>query len=358
MSGRAALPGVPIQGFYARPLELRDLFDCIQWFLDRLPVLPRTRVSFPVPLRGFDPAGAVAMTGLPWPVSGVRLQPRDTSAAYLFGRLGAATAYDIWPALYGSLTAARWGALRLSRLGLVHAFARTEPTRPSWYGLTDRGYRWLVDEIGCPADELRLVSGLRRANLAAWSQRNRLWASLIVACRSREDVRLALVRPEWELRRLWTPAVPVVPDMMLTLSMGGKEARRDLSWAVELDSGTERISTVWRAKLEGYGSLARQPLYGSRDWRVLAVVPSERRAATVAKAAAAVGGAGGLVLFSVQQALELGRALDIAVWTTADLCAGRPPSASLAPAAGAADPGQHARSAADRAPAQSCGAIP
>ena len=175
-------------------------------------------------------------------------------------------------------------------------------------------------------------------------------------CRSREDVRLVLVRPEWELRRLWTSAVPVVPDMMVTLNLGGGESRRELSWAIELDSGTERISTVWRAKLEGYGSLVRQRLYGARDWRVLAVVPSERRAARVAQAAAAVG-VGGIVFFSVRQALELGRALELVVWTTADACAGRAPSASLALGVGSSVPGQRSRSAADRAPVSSCEAI-
>ena len=358
-SGRTAVPGLPIDGVDLGPMVLRNLLGRIPGLGHRLSKLPITRCAFPVPLRRLDSAGALAMTKLPWSVSGVRLQPRDVSAGYLFGRLGAATPYDIWPALYGSLTAGRWGALRLERLGILRAFPRTDPTRPSWYGLSERGHRWLVQEIGCPEDELRLVSGLlRRANLAAWSQRNRLWASLIVASRSRQDMRLALVRPECELRRLWTPGIPVVPDMMVTLGLGRREHLRELSWAIELDSGCERISTVWRGKLDGYGSLARQPLYGGRNWRVLAVVPTQARAAKVAHEAAKVG-VGSLIYFAVQQTLELGCALDPVVWTTSDLCSGgQTASVSLLLTTSPVIPGQQSRAAADRPPARPSGVLP
>lgn len=353
------MPGLPIDGVDLGPMVLRDVLVGLSWFSDGVPQLPIARRTFSVPLRRLDCAGALAMTTLPWSVSGVRLQQRDISAGYLFGRLGAATPYDVWPALYGSLTAGRWGALRLERLGILRAFPRTDPTRPSWYGLTERGHRWLVQEIGCPADELRLVSGLlRRANLAAWSQRNRLWSSLIVSSRSRQDARLALVRPEWELRRLWTPGIPVVPDMMVTFGLGSRDQPRELSWAIELDSGCERISTVWRVKLEGYGSLARQPLYGGRNWRVLAVVPTQARAAKVAQEAAKVG-VGNIIFFALQQTLELGCALAPVVWTTSDLCGGgQTGSVSLLLATIAANPGQQSRTAADRTSARPSGVLP
>lgn len=300
------------------------------------------------------------MTGLPWQSTGARLQlPRDLNAAYLYGRLGAATPYDVWQPLYGSLTAARWGALRLERLGILRTFPRTDLTRPFWYGLTERGHGWVVAEVNCPPEELRLVSGLKRANLPAWAQRNRLWSSLIVSCKNHPDARLSLVRPEWELRRLWTAAIPVVPDMMVVLEVGADKKTRDVSWAVELDSGCERITTVWHTKAKNYRALSGGRLYGMKKWQVLAIVPSARRAAKIAREVCQVG-AGSLIHFAVQKDLEADHALDPVLWRASDLV-GENSAASarslLAPGE-SADSGQRPRAAAARTLAATKRGIP
>lgn len=336
------------------------MLKCVSWVSLCLPLLWFSRVTLLLCLWSIDPAGAMAMTGLPWRSPGARLQlPRDLHTAYLYGRLGAATPYDVWQPLYGSLTAARWGALRLERLGILRTFPRTDLTRPFWYGLTERGHGWVVAQANCPPEELRLVAGLKRANLPAWAQRNRLWSSLIVSCKNHTGARLSLVRPEWELRRLWTAAIPVVPDMMVMLDVGAGREARDISWAVELDSGCERITTVWRTKAQNYCSLSGGRLYGMEKWHVLALVPSARRAAKIAHEVCQVG-AGSLIHFAVGKDLEAGHALDPVLWRASDLLGenSAAPARSLAAPGESANSGQHPRAVAARTLAATNGGIP
>jgi hypothetical protein len=57
-----------------------------------------------------------------------------------------------------------------------------------------------------------------------------------------------------------------------------------------MDTGSER-SAVWKSKASKYAELRdRGPLYGLVDWRLVALVPSVRRARTVARAVVAGGG--------------------------------------------------------------------
>lgn len=259
------------------------------------------------------------MKRLPWRVSGARLHlPRDLDVSHAVGRMGVVTPYDLWPLFWGSINTARVGFGRLLKLGLLRTFERDDLSHPAWYSLTEEGAAWVVEEIDCEAEELRVVGGIRRANLAAIRTRNRSWVSIVLACRKAPAVRLALFRPEWELRRLKTAAVGVVPDAMVVLSDETDGGGSGWAWMVEFDAGTERLA-VWEAKARSYAEQRnRGALYGAARWNVLALVPSARRARSVASAVARVG-AGGFVFVGVDTTLEEGRALDPLLWRASAL---------------------------------------
>lgn len=291
------------------------------------------------------------MRALPWTVRGARLHlPRDLDVAYSIGRMGAVTAYDVWPLHYGSVHTARTGLARLLKLGLVRTFERKDPSNPAWYSLTAHGATWVRDEVGCDDDELHLVGGIARMNLEALRVRNRFWSSLVVACRNAPGVELVIFRPEWELRRLRTPACPVVPDAMAVLADDFCSPAVGRAWMLEFDAGTERLG-IWEKKGLAYARLRhRAPLYGASQWSVLALTPSIRRARTVATAVARAG-AGSFVFVAVTDTLEDGRALDPLLWRASSLASsdGAPPTETLrsGEATPISDPDQRGGSAAD-----------
>lgn len=263
---------------------------------------------------------------------GARLTlPRDLQVAYLIGRMGAVRLADVWRAGYGSPHTARSGFGRLGRLGLLRSYPRLSPSLPKWFGLTPEGFSWVLEESGCNEEELRAPSGIARLNLSSLAQRNRLWVSLILAGRASSTVRLALFRPEAELRQMASSQVPIVPDALFVLERrqgqkphapgGGIQAiiaAVSSAWMVELDSGSER-SAVWIKKAELYRDLRNgRSLYGEEHWSVLAIVPSARRAQAVA-AAVVKGGAGAFTVIALASSLEDGRAFERALWTALDL---------------------------------------
>lgn len=278
---------------------------------------------------------------------GARLNlPRDLQLAYCLGRFGAATMRQLWPLFFGSYHTARRGFGRLVKLGLIKSFDRHAPSDPKWFSLSRAGLEWVLGEAACAEDELRTVTGLKRLNLAALDERNLFWASLVVAARQSPLVKLALFRPEWELRRLAAQAIPVVPDAMLVLE------RRDLSasiaWMVEQDSGSER-SQVWRGKAQAMRELRAGALYGAADWLVVATVPSVRRAKTIAEAVTAEG-AGAFIYLAVAEQLWQGRAFERVLWSAQELARSRdaPAVHSLLDPLLAADPDQQLRSTVDQ----------
>lgn len=289
---------------------------------------------------------------LPWKPEGARLHlPRDVHAAYVVGRMGAATSYDLWPLLYGSHAAGKFGFARLQRLGLLRMFPRRSPSELGWFSVTAAAAPWVADAMGCDEREIRVVHGVARANLAAVRQRNRLWVSTVLACRARGDARVASVRPEWELRAAKGPGTRLVPDMLLVLECTPDgAAAREAAWFVELDGGTERAK-VWEAKMRAYArARADGALFGERDWRVLAVVPSARRARTVAAAASLAGEGAGLWV-GLHDGLDGGRALEPALWRSDELReepAAAPRWTLLGAATPIRDSGPRPRSAAER----------
>ncbi|MDB4954443.1 MAG: Replication-relaxation [Myxococcales bacterium] len=273
---------------------------------------------------------------LPWPTTGARLHaPRDPHLAYAVGRMAIATSADTWPLFFGSHSAGKTAYARLQRLGLLRSFPRS-PSEHAWYALTSEAAPWVAEVLNCDASELRTVQGISRLNLNAVRARNRLWVSTVVACRTRGDARLVLVRPEWELRRA-RAGQPLVPDLQIVVESTDDERVLETAWFVELDAGTERLA-VWHAKAEQYRAAKTGALYDEPHWQVLASVPSLRRARSVATAVAAAG-AGRVFWLGVQGALEDGHALDACLWRADDLAA-QPASAATWSLIGRVMPGQ------------------
>ena len=292
------------------------------------------------------------MKMLPWRTAGVRLHlPRDLEIAYVLGRMGAATIADTYRRWYGSPHTARFGFGRLVRLGLIKSFPREDSLAPSWYSLTSRAGEWVAEEAGCDLRELRPLAGIRNFNLPALSTRNRLWTSLILSCRNQLSVRIALFQPEWELRPIKPASVPVIPDAIAVLENVDVTGVRTSAWIWEMDTGSER-SAVWKSKASKYAELRdRGPLYGLVDWRLVALVPSLRRARTVARAVVS-GGGGAFTFLGLISALENGRALSRELYPAASIAgslAARP-TASLVddPAPPISEADQQTRSIADR----------
>lgn len=287
---------------------------------------------------------------LSWETPGVRLHlPRDVHAAYVVGRMGVVRSADVWPLLYGSHGAGKIGFARLQRLGLLRMFPRPHLSEHAWYGLVPEAASWVAEAMGCEASELRIVYGVSRMNLPAVRDRNRFWASVVLACRARQGARVALVRPEWELRRSREPGTRLVPDLQLVLEMSGESGAEECTWFIEFDAGTERLA-VLEAKAKAYSEAARiGALYGELRWRVLVLVPTIRRARSVAAAMARSGAEATWV--AVHSELEEARALEPRLWSVAELAAdpkALPRWSLIGGATPIRDPDPRPRSAADR----------
>jgi hypothetical protein len=129
---------------------------------------------------------------------------------------------------------------------------------------------------------------------------------------------------------------------------------------IEMDAGTQR-KTVLRAKAGRYAAFRTAPhLYGHADWRLLVLVPSARRARTVA-AAITSGGAGAFGFVAVAKDLEERHAFERRLWPCQELARSpqAKPNASLVSTitipTGEAD--QQSRTADDRGFPSETGAI-
>lgn len=287
---------------------------------------------------------------LPWDAKGVRLHwPRDAHLAYVVSRMGVARSVDVWPLLYGSHGAGKMGFARAQKLSLLRLFPRANLSEHAWYGLVPEAASWVAEAMGCEESELRVVHGVSRMNLSAVRDRNRFWVSAVLACRAREGARVALVRPEWELRRAREPGTRLVPDLELVLEVMDGGSASELVWFVEFDAGTERLA-VLEAKARSYLEAASLgSLYGELRWSVLVLAPSIRRARSVAAAMHRAGAERTWV--AVQSELEEARALEPRLWRTDEL-ATDPKAAPRWSLLGAASPGRDSelrpRAAADR----------
>lgn len=255
---------------------------------------------------------------LPWDVKGARLHwPRDAHLAYVVSRMGVARSVDVWPLLYGSHGAGKMGFARLQKLSLLRVFPRANLAAHAWYGLVPEAAPWVAEAMGCDEGELRVVHGISRMNLGAVRDRNRFWVSAVLACRARAGARVALVRPEWELRGAREAGTRLVPDLQLVLEVAGGPGPAELVWFVEFDAGTERLA-VLEGKARAYLEATRAgAFYGELRWSVLVLVPSLRRARSVALAMHRAGAE--RVWVAVQSELEEARALEPRLWRADEL---------------------------------------
>lgn len=274
------------------------------------------------------------MTGRSAEPVGARLNlPRDLAVCYSLARFGAATAQCLGPLHWGAAPTARHGFARLLRLGLIRTFSRPVPCAPAWYALTREGYAFVQKETGAPDEELRRVTRLDRVNLSMLSARNDLWVSLVLAVRREPRVRLARFVTEAELRRQAANRERVVPDAMICLASA--DGTRQRTHLVELDSGHQRLAT-WQEKSAQLAACQGTVLYGASAWRVLASVPTLKRARGVARAAMA-GGGGHLVFLAVADTLARGQAFAPVVWRAQDLAEGNQSSTPTTLTAGLID---------------------
>jgi len=308
------MPGMPIDGVDLGTMVVRDVLDGVSGLRHCLSELSIACRTLSVPLRRFNTAGAVAMTSLPWLVSGARLHlPRDLEIAYCLGKMGAVTIADVSALWYGSPHTCRVGFGRLVRLGLLRSFPRTNPIAPAWFTLTKRGLEWTAEQAGCDERELRSIDSIRRVNLLALSMRNRFWASLVLASRRHPSIRIGWFQPEWELRPQLPDQLHIVPDAMVSLVKSDSDIEGRCVWALEMDNATERAA-VWKSKAAQYAELrGTSRLYGTTGWRLLASVPSIRRAHSVAIAITA-SGAGAFSAVGLAASLEDGCAFDRVLW--------------------------------------------
>ena len=160
---------------------------------------------------------------------------------------------------------------------------------------------------------------------------------------------MALVRPEWELRRAREPGTPLVPDLEIVLEVAAASGLAEYVWFVEFDAGTERLAVI-QAKAKAYLEAARRgALFGELDWRVLFLVPTPRRARSVAAAMMRCDAVRSWV--AVQSELEDGAALSPRLWAAADLAAdahAAPRWSLLGPSDPIRESDPQPRSAADR----------
>jgi hypothetical protein len=147
---------------------------------------------------------------------------------------------------------------------------------------------------------------------------------------------------------------------MVSLVSQEFNAERRCAWALEMDNATERAA-VWKSKAAQYADLrGASRLYGTADWRLLASVPSIRRAHSVATAITA-SGAGAFSFVGLAASLEDGRAFDQVLWPCLALAKSPTahPSASLIDSFGKpiSEADQRCRSTVDRGLLLETGAI-
>ena len=266
-------------------------------------------------------------TSAAWPFLDPRMdRERVARIAYLVAKLGYFWVADAGFMFFKRPTTARLYVASLARRGILDAFPRRNPSDPHVYRISELGLQWLVDEVGCDrADLWRPAAMRRRLNVPQVRAVNRFWCSLAAAVAKHPQTRLQRFIHERQLRRMKAPPCPVVPDAMAVLRLTANDgadaaAGRLVVVALEQDSGYERLK-VWAEKTHGYLRAKRAvSFYGYRssDLVVLAVVPSWRRAANVARTVAAAGG-GSFLYVGLAVEMEGGRALDAAIWSAAKL---------------------------------------
>lgn len=207
-----------------------------------------------------------------------RLSPRDEALLRALARFRIARTSDLADLVFGGTrrdtAARRLRSLYDARYLDVIAGDRAAE---NVYTLGDRGREW--------ARSHDVAVGRRPRETAHHLAVVRVWVSLALAVHECPDLRLHLVRPDWELRG---HALTVVPDAMVELRVSwGRQVDQLFRICVEVDRGTEPLATI-REKLRGYvlSSLRPDGLLGWEGFGLLLVLDGRgvARAAQVAAA--------------------------------------------------------------------------
>lgn len=177
----------------------------------------------------------------------VRLGERDQALLRALARFRLARTRDLTRLFFAGIRADT-AAVRLRRLfdaGYLDV-TTAELHQPNSYQLGPRG-RLFAEQVGLTPG--RAPAGGQAHHLAIVG----LWTELAWLSGRQVGIRLALFRPDWELRELGRRGRDlVVPDALAELSLTASEASGEpLRLALEVDLGTESIRTL-RQKIDSY----------------------------------------------------------------------------------------------------------
>lgn len=188
----------------------------------------------------------------------------------------------------------------------------------SCYSLAPGGARELARQQGLAPEDFPLLRGLGRVGDHHVTTID-AYVTLELALARCKHARLDRFMFEAELRRrVGGAADALIPDGVAILRFTPEA--EPLAFALEVDLGGENPSYVSRQKFGPYGDLAAagEPLCGIRSWRVLVLVPTERRLHSLARAAWTAQAPEGLIYFAVIGDLD-DRTILSPVWQTTRL---------------------------------------
>jgi len=188
----------------------------------------------------------------------------------------------------------------------------------SCYSLAPGGARELARQQGLAPEDFPTLRGLGRVGDHHVTTID-VYVTLELALARSKHARLDRFIFEAELRRrVGGAGDALIPDGVAVVCFAPET--EPLAFALEVDLGGENPSYVARQKFAPYGELATagEPLCGIGTWRVLVLVPTERRLHALARAAWTAQVPEGLVYFAVIGDLD-DRTILGAVWQTTRL---------------------------------------
>lgn len=209
----------------------------------------------------------------------LRLRERDLEVLLALAKMRLLRTGEIARLFFGAVGTAQKRLRKLYDGGLIRALV-TDLAAENRYAITPIGHALLARALpqeGIPAFRAApRVDGRSMAHLDLLNSYRIALASAAPAA----SVDLLQFTPEWELRSR-EPSAAIVPDAVFRLRHGS----RVIAIALEVDAATEPPMTVVR-KMERYQAhaLERRPVGGLREPRVLLIVPSRRRARSLARA--------------------------------------------------------------------------
>lgn len=210
------------------------------------------------------------------------LTERDLQLFFFLGVCGIARTRDVVRLFFGARGTANDRLRKLFVAGFLQCFVR-DLAGDNLYALTDRGLQVLVERKGIDPTTLRIVRKLP-SKLEHTLEILAVRLHLSLACRTHPRYALAAFDTDADLAAERHAALlDLVPDARVALvdrASGGR-----VMFFLEVDRGTENTTWLVRHKLRRYADAAatHTPLYGIVDPLIVFVVPSERRARSLAE---------------------------------------------------------------------------